>query len=275
MYQLHKKNEDLFLLANMDETNWKIAYPGAMTWAKKGATEVKVHVNYNEKESLTAIATVTADESITKLPLTIIAKGKTDTCHKQLGEHLGFKYDILHSKSGWSNARLMIEYLGILRRNYDEIFADNPKYTIGETWIDLIWDSYSAHRDKEVESAARGLKINLYFIPPGATDQYQPLDIKVFGALKSMARKAWTQRYMENPDAPQDKGSAVQILLTTWNDIHADVVISAWNQYKLEKEQAQNDEGHINEDFEEQTAVLAKKHHTSAFFTPHNQQRRS
>ena len=38
---------------------------------------------------------------------------------------------------------------------------------------------------------ARALDIELVFVPPGCTDIVQPLDIKVFGALKSYARMLW------------------------------------------------------------------------------------
>jgi hypothetical protein len=88
----HEKADTRFLLANMDETSWKIAYPGIMTWAKKGAENVRINLNYNAKECITAFATITHDPKFPKLPLAVIAKGKTERCLKQLGEHPDHNY---------------------------------------------------------------------------------------------------------------------------------------------------------------------------------------
>jgi hypothetical protein len=91
----HKANDTLFLVANMDETSWKIAYPGVFTWAKRGAKKVKVRINYNQKQNVTAIATITADPELKKLPLTVIASGKTKECEKKLGSHPDYSYNVL------------------------------------------------------------------------------------------------------------------------------------------------------------------------------------
>jgi hypothetical protein len=45
---------------------------------------------------------------------------------------------------------------------------------------------------------AAGLGIDLLFIPPGMTDQLQPLDCSVFGALKSICRKLFDPYSADN-----------------------------------------------------------------------------
>jgi hypothetical protein len=164
---------------------------------------VKINVNYNQKTMITAIATITADPTHPKLPLTLLAKGKTEKCEQQLGEHAFKEYYTLHSESGWSNTSVMLNYLTILREYYDSTFAKKTNFTPGETQIDLIWDCFAAHRNQTVRDFAAELKINLHFVPAGATDQYQPLDVKVFGALKSKARKMWNERYVIDPTSPK------------------------------------------------------------------------
>jgi hypothetical protein len=37
LFKEHTKSNSLYLVANMDETSWKVAYPGELTWAKKGS----------------------------------------------------------------------------------------------------------------------------------------------------------------------------------------------------------------------------------------------
>ena len=65
----------------MDETSWKLAYVGELTWARKGAREVKILMEHNPKECFTTLTTITASNE--KLPLYLIAKGDTNLCHKQ------------------------------------------------------------------------------------------------------------------------------------------------------------------------------------------------
>ena len=40
---------------------------------------------------------------------------------------------------------------------------------------------------------AKKLNIQLFYVPAGMTDIYQPCDVRVFGALKAKARSAWYQ----------------------------------------------------------------------------------
>jgi hypothetical protein len=185
----HAEAGTSFLLANMDETSWKIAYPGIMTLAQKGAEDVRINLNYNDKESIPAIATITNDPEHFKIPLAIIAKGKTDRCLKQLGEHPDHDYWVLRSESGWSNTDVMKAYLQTLRQYYDTTFANNINYKEDESEIDLIWDCFAAHRNAEIREIAKGLRINLHFVPAGGTGDYQPLDVRVFVALKAIAKK--------------------------------------------------------------------------------------
>ena len=61
-----------YLICNMDETSWKLAYVGELTWAKKGAKEVKIITDFNPKECFTSIATINGQNQ--RLPLCLIAK---------------------------------------------------------------------------------------------------------------------------------------------------------------------------------------------------------
>ena len=51
-----------------------------------------------------------------------------------------------------------------------------------------IMDTYTAHKKESVREEARASDIELVFVSLGCTDIVQPLDMKVFGALKSYAR---------------------------------------------------------------------------------------
>jgi transposase len=270
LFKIHKESNSLYLIANMDETSWKIAYPGEMTWAKKGSDEVLVNINYNTKTSITSIATITADPNYMKLPLVTIAKGKTNACEKQLGKHRGKRFHKLHSESGWSNTDLMIQYLKKLRQYYDKTFASMPNYQKKKTIIHLIWDCYKAHLNDSVRQTATKLNIKLYFVPAGGTSKLQPLDIKVFGALKATARKVWGQRYIADPTSPQNKESAVQILLDCWDNLSNASIISAWKLFQTEQQNAATDNGEDADPDQKQLERLEKLiAHTHLL--PHNQ----
>jgi hypothetical protein len=133
----------------------KIAYPGEMTWAKKGSNDVVVNIDYNTKTSITSIATITADPDFMRLPLVMIAQGKTKACEKQLGNHPEHTFYTLHSESGWSNTEFMIQYLTILRQLYNKKFSKMPNFHNTKTTVHLIWDCYKAHLNDTVRKTAK------------------------------------------------------------------------------------------------------------------------
>ena len=54
---------------------------------------------------------------------------------------------------------------------------------------------YPSHRTDLIQAVCTAYNIHIHYIPPGATDIWQPLDRKVFGSLKQIARKMWTEQY--------------------------------------------------------------------------------
>jgi hypothetical protein len=177
-----------------------------------------------------------------KLPMIMIAKGKTKACRKQLGKHRGKKFNVLHSETGWSNNELMLQYLKILRQFYDRKFATMSNYKKKKTQIHLIWDCYKAHLNETVRALAGKLNIMLHYVPAGGTSKLQPLDIKVFGALKAKARNAWANGYLVTPNFPQTKESSVQILLECWDNLDNASIESAWKVFQHEQKTAADDE---------------------------------
>jgi hypothetical protein len=94
----------------------------------------------------------------------------------------------VHSESGWMKGDVFCEYLRHVR-----------EYEPSGRRLVLILDAHPSHCTGSVKREARSLNIRLIYIPPGATDEMQPLDRKVFGALKSEARRLFRQSAAENP----------------------------------------------------------------------------
>ena len=208
-------------ILNVDETFWTCTPMDLRTWGKRGEEAVGVHVNAVEKEGLTVVACVTA--SGCKLPLFLIAKGKTDLCHQQLGDPQG--HLVGHSKKGWTTVDTFSEFLMAVREHFRD---DDPVY--------LLLDLYSVHKTQEVRQLAASLNIVLTFIPPGMTDAYQPLDRRVFGVLKQYLRLLWRRAYHEDPDQRFNKQKAVQLLVPAWERISPQLVMEGWSVYEEDSE---------------------------------------
>ena len=204
-------------IVNADETAWRILPNGCTTWATRGADAVTINTNDDEKKMVTVMASVTA--SGRKLPLMVIATGKSHRCEAtQLGDiwpHLSHR-----TERGWMNVDAFRVYLKFLRQQFPD----------GDV-IYLVLDAYSSHRAPSARAMAADLNISLFFVPPGMTDSCQPLDLRVFGALKSIAKAAVYRELSENPGCRIGMPYAVKILLSPWEHLSQDVLSSAWGPY--------------------------------------------
>jgi hypothetical protein len=92
---------------NMDEMCWRRFETARRVVEEKGKETVKLQSHKSEKTSFTALRGIACSED--KLPLWVIAKGKTKRSEAKFGYHP----DILikHTESGWATENLIIEYL--------------------------------------------------------------------------------------------------------------------------------------------------------------------
>ena len=199
---------------NMDETNFRLVNNKFMTWAVKGVKTVNCRITNDLKEGVTVLATVSKARA--KLPLMVLGKGKTDRCLKS------YSFDrntwTYHSPSGWTTETVMLHYLEVLHEHVNHPCA-------------LVLDTYAAHRTASVRARAQELGIDLIFIPPGATDLYQPLDRKIFGCLKAYAKRLWRQHYiLHKGDRITRKEIAVHIT-EAWSCVTPLCIESAWSIY--------------------------------------------
>jgi hypothetical protein len=102
---------------NCDETMWCVLPNGLLTWASVGGDGVSVHVNTREKESITALACITAAHD--RLPLFLLAKGKTPRVEQS---QLGAPGDriLAHSHPGWTTVLTFHKYFATLRDNHQD-----------------------------------------------------------------------------------------------------------------------------------------------------------
>ena len=166
-------------IVNADETCWRIINGVLKTISLKGSDQVNVNINFDIKSSVTVMAACTL--SGRKLPLMLIAKGKTKKCEDKyvkdprLRKYINKSLFIDHTPDGWSTNSFVLNYLKFLKKQMDQ----KPFY--------LIWDLHASHRHELVKAEANNLNINLSFIPAGQTDRWQPLDCSIFGIVKKQS----------------------------------------------------------------------------------------
>ena len=92
----------------------------------------------------------------------------------------------------------------------------------------LIWDVYAAHRSQVIKDKANELNIELLYIPAGATSLYQPLDIRIFGELKSRARQKFEHLAFRKKNREITYEESIKILLESWEAISQESILSSW-----------------------------------------------
>jgi hypothetical protein len=137
---------------NMDETCWRLFEAPQKVLAEKGAETVKLLARTSEKTSFTALGTISASGQ--KLPLWVLAKGKTPRLERKFGAHPGVI--LRHTDSGWATENLISSYIEWLHRDIAQGYP-----------AALILDVYPTHRTDLAFQAATGNDVELLFVPVG------------------------------------------------------------------------------------------------------------
>jgi hypothetical protein len=207
-------------ILHIDESQWLVIQPAPKTIVETGAESVHVEVLGDPKAGFTFMACISLDGE--KYPLFFLAKGKSTQCHKQLmPDSLGRNY-IWHSESGWMDQQAFEHYLSWIRQQCPG------------KMIAILLDQYGTHISAKAHEAAQKYGILLIPVPKGGTGRYQPLDLRVFGCLKSIGRSLWTRMYTRDPTLIPTKMRAANLLIKSWSAILPNVIQSAWQHAVLD-----------------------------------------
>ena len=105
----------------------------------------------------------------------------------------------------------------------------------------LVLDSFSAHRDANVEQNAKDLGIDLILVSPNGTGTYQPLDRAVFGAVK--AKLAAVEYDLSDPKLRHNIVN--KNLVQAWKSISKSYLHKAWCIPGIESETHADEEVEI------------------------------
>ena len=204
------------LILNMDETPWNFVFMKGQVLAERGKEEVSAQLPEDYRKSFTVIATIT--NAGTKHPPIFFAQGKTSKSHQQFDEMKTepHEYELWHSDGGHTNEDCMIHYLQLVKR-----------WVHGRNCA-LILDRYKAHLTSKVKNEAKRCNIKLIYIPTSGTDEYQPLDRRVFGILKSMGQSSFDDFLWDNFRG-LTKSEAADMFVSCWKRLSSNVICESWN----------------------------------------------
>jgi hypothetical protein len=201
---------------NMDETPWNFVFLRGEVLAIKGREEVHAELPDDYRKSFTAISTISADGG--RFPPLFLAMGKTERCHQQFQDMqspIG-SYEVYHSPGGNTNEDVMELYFALVK-----------KWMKGQKTA-ILMDRYASHVSQTtIENAAKH-NIRLVFIPTSGTERFQPLDRRVFGALKSMGFSCFSD-IVWNIDRGLTKAAAADLFVICWEKMPSNLITSAWN----------------------------------------------
>jgi hypothetical protein len=210
-------------ILNADETSWKLINNRMVTVAECGAEGVTCEFDGDVKACMTVIAAIDAAGS--KLPLWVICRGTTVRCEATLraefaGELRTGRLVITHQENGWTNGKVAEEFIRWISNR------------VHGQQLCLLWDSFSAHRDEDVRREASGLDIAVEYIPSGMTDEWQPLDLRIFGSLKQRARALFDDQWAREDGLELTATTAIALLLKAWDSITQEEILNAWDRLR-------------------------------------------
>jgi hypothetical protein len=197
------------------ESSWRPVQVSDQTIADRGAKVILQYLEGNGQACFTFFTSCSADA--TKLPLILLAKGKTNLCRRQFGNHPGRNSLVWHSSTEWCKDSLVVDSLHWTRGR----FAEDP--------LCLVMDQFPAHRTEPVLRSAAESSIEIIWVPTGTAGLDQPLNRDPFGALKSKGRPKWRRQFCDNYGVPCTREVAAELLLESWDELSDTVILAGWN----------------------------------------------
>ena len=197
---------------NSDESPVKVAPALSFTTQRIGRPTPAVRRMGSVKETVTAVATIRSNGE--KLPLTIIAKGKTPVCVRNLNlpDNIARAFTV----SGKMNEETAID-------DIDRI----SQWSGGEPSA-LVWDSYGSHMTETVYDYSFRRKVRLVMVPKNATAICQPLDFGVFGEVSQRHQAMLRREDVLEMSPLEAKKRSIALYIKAWDKTLKTTVKKAW-----------------------------------------------
>lgn len=205
------------IIGNMDETPIFFNMPISKTIIKKGAKQVIIRTQGQEKLRVSVILSILADGD--KLPPLIIFKAKDKgTVYKHLNEEPEVKSGkcfIECNSNAWATEEIIDRWFTKIWLKYlksDDLFYDNLGY--------LILDKATSHVTDNIIAKYKNDNNFLTFIPSGLTRYLQPLDVVINKPFKEALKKLYVEYCIENEaeNSPVSRKKILEMITKVWWD---------------------------------------------------------
>ncbi|XP_071849604.1 uncharacterized protein [Apostichopus japonicus] len=174
------------LIFNVDESGFQVEHNPHRVVAPRG---MKVNSIVTDRGAMTTV--LAAGSAIGQpVPPFFIFKGKRMNDMLKNGAVPGSGFSM--SDSGWSNSQIFKNYL----ENHFSKFLPNRA---SDEHVLLLYDGHSSHISMELINYAHTKNIILFVLPPHTSHILQPMDVTMFGPLKTFYHQECQKFMRENP----------------------------------------------------------------------------
>ena len=187
---------------NCDETGFCTSVAAMKVLAKRGDKDVHDTLGGSGREYITVLGAGCADG--TRLPPYVIYKGKNLWSRWMQGGPAGCMFSV--SDSGWMESANFNQW-------FEKMFVPATAHLTKSLPVILFFDG---HISLSLIKLARDNNVHLICFPPHCTHILQPLDVSVFGPLKSAWRKVLKEHQIASCAATVTKEDFPALLAKLW-----------------------------------------------------------
>lgn len=207
---------------NLDETFWRIVNMIFYCYTKKGDPSPYINYHGDDKDGCTIVMIVSADGDI--LPTTVVVEGKTDRSLKKLELHrFGGQLVGKTAPTSWNTSEIMVKIIKEIIKPY--LLRGVNQYPGA-----MILDTVGIHTTDDIAIAAAEINLELIWVPEGLSGTRQPLDVGVFGPMKSQIRADWRKKRLNNLTYKPTYADAMQSLSTAITHVTSHCIRSSFQQ---------------------------------------------
>jgi hypothetical protein len=184
---------------------------------KVGTESVQLSYGGNEKECWTFMPSITA--SGRRLRTIVCKTGKTERTFR----NMTLPKDVVthYNDSGWSDEEMIKKLINLVA--IDTGATKNQKTVLG---LDCYWSHFTA----PVKRLARKKNIILRILPPGMTSKAQPLDVSIFGGIKTRMRRLFRKFHIRTGGGHIPMAEAVQQFFASYYSFSKRSITSAFSK---------------------------------------------
>ena len=191
---------------NCDESGFCTSTASRKILAKRGDRCVHETVGGSGREFITILGAGCADG--TRLPPYILYEGKNLWSRWMQGGPAGSMYSV--SDSGWMESANFIQW-------FEKMFLAAVKHLTETAPVILFFDGHHSHLSIKLIELARNNNVHLVCFPPHTTHLIQPLDVGVFGPMKSAWKGILKEHQIETCATAVTKQEFPSLISKLWD----------------------------------------------------------